>query len=120
MFKLGAARGAGLIDGGIFQASNGGLVMVNFYSEFITCGQNATLNDVIGEMMAGIRPRHVSTVRKMYCCKQATMVGSAGLVQVDDVTDFCIYYNQTVLLSASSNRCAVSLGELFALRYIYS
>ena len=41
-------RRPGVMDGAIFQASSGGLVMVNFYSEFIGCGPNATLMNVIG------------------------------------------------------------------------
>ncbi|XP_069954925.1 dipeptidase 1-like [Cherax quadricarinatus] len=37
-------------------AVNGGIVMVSFYNEFLTCGQEASINDVIG---------HINHVRTM-------------------------------------------------------
>jgi len=35
----------------LLQARNGGIVMVNFYSDFVQCNKskNATIDDVIGE-----------------------------------------------------------------------
>lgn len=36
----------------VLQALNGGIVMVNFYSMFITCNQSSTLQDVIGKCLS--------------------------------------------------------------------
>jgi hypothetical protein len=38
------------------QARNGGIVMVNFYSDFVQCNKskNATLDDVIGEYRTSV------------------------------------------------------------------
>ena len=38
----------------IFQAERKGLVMVNFFSYFLTCSNHSTLNDVIGESECGV------------------------------------------------------------------
>lgn len=37
----------------LLQANNGGIVMVNFYTYFVTCNHTADLQDVIGESGAG-------------------------------------------------------------------
>ena len=33
----------------LFQAQKGGLVMINFFSYFLTCSNHSTVNDVIGK-----------------------------------------------------------------------
>ena len=32
-----------------YQPENGGVVMVNFYNDYVTCNKNATLEDVAGK-----------------------------------------------------------------------
>lgn len=35
-------------DGDGIQSRNGGIVMVSFYNNFLTCSEEATISDVIG------------------------------------------------------------------------
>ena len=57
----------------ILQPQNGGVVMVVFYNDYVTCSKNATLSDVAGDR--NISPVHVLMFQQ-YLVKE----GGGGLM----------------------------------------
>lgn len=56
-----------------FQKENGGIIMVNFFPEFVKCSPNASISDVAGESSSAILTTHPhehihATISAHFCC----------------------------------------------------